>query len=239
MRSRTMLWVSVIAWLLLIGSAVAEETKPWIGEAEAGGLQTSGNTQTRTLNAAARVIRNIHAWSFQLAGTATSASDRGVATAEHYQADAEARYAFSEYFYTLATVGYDKDRFSGYDHRLSETLGLGYTFLHSDTAKASLELGIGSRQGHLKSKLKETDNIGRSALHGLWQINPTVAMTEDLEAEFGKKGTVYESNTGLTAMLTEILAVKMGYKTHTNTKPVVGFKKTDSEASVNLVYKFL
>ncbi len=238
LRAVRPVWGAMVTVSLVITPCFADDGSHWRGEAELGGLQTAGNTRTRTLNGAAKAAYAIEAWMFSLGGTATVVSDRGVTSSERYKADVEGRYNVNQYLYVLMTLEYDKDRFSGYDHRISETLGLGYQFLHSDRLQASMELGLGPRQGRLKSKLKETDAIGRGALHATWQVSPAVAFTENVESEFGKKGTVYETTTTMSNKLSHALVVRLGYKTHSNTKPVAGFRRTDSETSVNLVYSF-
>ncbi len=228
----------ILAISIVIAPCCADEKSHWRGEAELGGLQTLGNTQTRTLNGTLKVVYILNAWKFSLGGTATSVSDRGVTSSERYKANVEGRYNVNQYLYVLMALEYDKDRFSGYDHRISETLGVGYQFLHNDRLQANMELGLGPRQGRLNSKRKETDTIGRGALHATWQVSPAVAFAEDVESEFGKKGTVYETTTTMSNKLGHTLMIRLGYKTHTNTKPVAGFRRTDSETSVNLVYSF-
>jgi putative salt-induced outer membrane protein len=230
-------WAVLLSACLVVSVADAEEGV-WAGSAEVGGLQTSGNTQTRTLNAAAKGDYSLDKWRFALGGKATVGSDRGITTTEHYHADGSGRYALTERLYTLATLDYDKDRFSGYKYRLSESLGLGYMFVDSASLQISVEAGVGFRQSTFNNKRKEKDTIGRGALHGKWQANEMVALAEEMTVEGGKNGTVNTSDTSITAMLTKVLAAKFSYKTTTNSKPVVGTKKTDTETSANLVYKF-
>lgn len=210
----------------------------WAGEAELGGLQTSGNTQTRTLNAATKGSYMMNHWRFTLGGGGTSATDRGVTTAEHYQIDGEVHYSFTNNFYGLSTVGYDKDRFNGYDYRLNETLGVGYHIFNSDVFDLAIETGLGFRQSQLANKLKEKDIVSRSGLNAKWQVNPMVKLTEEADLVGGKRGTVYQTKTALVAMLSNVLAAKFSYKTKTNSKPILGTKRTDTESAVNLVYSF-
>ncbi len=87
----------------------------------------------------------------------------GVTTRERYFAGYEGNYNITPNFYALATLAYEKDRFSGFDRRFAESLGLGYKIINTDSVKLDVEGGPALRQTRYTSGINDNAFAARGA----------------------------------------------------------------------------
>jgi len=235
-------YVMLSMFLCLICSQTgwaSEEEKPWKERAiEAGAMKTSGNTDTTQLNAAGILKYNQDRWGYGVKASATRASDRGVTTAQHYDAQTEVNYNFNKRIYVFLLIDYDRDPFSGIDFQLNESTGLGYHAVLAPPLLLDIEVGTGMRQTKIKNTLQASDVVGRLSFNLKWEINDHVSFIENIKTVVGKQGGVTNTETALLAKLNSHLSSKISLKTQTNSKPALGAKKTDTETAMLLKFSF-
>jgi len=237
--TRTIL--STILVSLSIGQAMAGPeavSNKWKGEAELGFVSASGNTKTETVNAKAKVTTNRDKWRHKLEAAALGASNSADTTAERYTLTGQSDYKISEQNYFFGLVNYEKDRFSGYDYRVSESLGYGRRVIEEPAFTLDLEVGPGARQSKLDNGDSDSEFVVRGAAKFDWFISDTSKFSEVLTVEAGEDATISKSVTGLTSQIAGSMAMKLTYTIKNTSDVPPGVKNTDKETAVTLVYSF-
>jgi len=237
--NRSILSPAVLA-VMLISPGLASAA--WKGEAELGYVKTGGNTDTSTINAKAMAEQEVDKWRNTLKAEALNNSTDGVKTAERYFASGQTNYKFTQRSYLFGFLGYEDDRFSGYDYRASASVGYGNRVVDNKAVTLDLEIAPGGRQSKF-SIGGETENefTVLGGLKLLWNISDTTKLTEDLSVEVGDKekgGTVTRSTTALTSQVAGNLFTKISYMIRNSSVVPAGKEKTDDEFAVSLLYKF-
>lgn len=226
---------------LASGQLAAEEAKTekeWEASAELGFVSTSGNTETETLNGKVQATREGKIWRHEGDITVLKSSDATTTTAEKYTVFAQSNYKISDVSFLFGNIGYENDKFSGYDYRVTETIGYGHRVLHNESMTLDLEIGPGARQSKLDNGDTESEGIVRGAAKYKWKISPTSKFSEVLTVEAGEDVTVTKSVTSLSSKINSALSMKLTF-TYKNTSDVpVGVEETDTETAVTLVYSF-
>lgn len=215
-----------------------QEGGPLSGKAGLGYLSTSGNSESTSLNALFRLSYDLDSWHHQLGAQAISSVSNDVTTAERYQLNFKSNYDFTEHDYVFGRISWEKDRFSGYEEQLSESIGYGRRLLNTDTQILNLELGLGAKQADLSDGTSENGVIGRAGLDYLWNFSETAEFSQLLSVESGSGNTYIESVTAITAKLIESLALSVSYTIKNNSDVPPGRDKSDTFTALNLEYSF-
>jgi putative salt-induced outer membrane protein len=236
------------AVLLLSSNGYAEEAPeqpakpaeldPYKGNVELGYVNTTGNTETQTLNAKAKVEALYNKWRQTLQLEALNSSDKKVTTAERYLALLKSDYRFSERDYAFGLLNYENDRFSGYDYRVSLTVGYGRRVIDSELLWLEFEGGPGVRYSKLNDGDTQDEGVLRLAGKLGWQISESSLFEQDLSTEIGEDVTISRSVSALSMQIIGSLAMKLSYTYRHTSEVPEGVKKNDTETSVTLVYKF-
>jgi putative salt-induced outer membrane protein len=231
-----------VATFALASNAVMAADEPkltqWKGEAELGLVSTSGNTETDTINAKAKISKELEKWRHTAEFTALNTSDKTGTTAERYELKGQSDYKFSEHEYIFALVNYEDDRFSGYDYRVSESVGYGRRVLDRPDMTLDLEAGPGVRQSKLDDGSRNSEFLVRGAVKYAWSITKTSNFTENVSVEAGDDATITKSVTALTSKVNGDLAMRVSYTVKHTSEVPPGFEKTDTETAVTLVYSY-
>jgi putative salt-induced outer membrane protein len=219
-------------------AAAAAEPDPWVAKATLGYLATSGNTESSSLNSGFSVAYTSGRWLHALEGLAIHSAQDEVTTAEAYALGWKSEYHWTEANYLFGRVDWRKDRFSGYDQQLSETLGYGRRLIDTGTHVLNAEIGAGARQSDLADGTSESETILRAGIDYLWQFSETAQFTQVVAIEAGSENTYLESVSALTARLAGSLALVASYTVRNNSDVPVGIEKTDTFTALSLEYTF-
>jgi len=228
-----------IALPTLVNAADEPGNNEWKGEGELGFTQTSGNTESKSLNAKLGVVKKHHKWTHKANLEALQASINGTESTNRTIADARTEYEFGKKTYTFAGLRYEEDKFSGYDYQSSVSLGFGNQFLKNDNYELDASLGLGYR------RLKDTatsvvsgDGIITGNLNYLYKISKYATFKEKILIEAGDANTYTEAETSLKMKINGNLASKIAYTIKQNSTVPAGTKKTDTVTTIALVYGF-
>jgi putative salt-induced outer membrane protein len=237
--------ISIAPFLLLtvaaVSSCLAEEEVndgSWKGNAELGIVNTTGNTETETISAKAKAETEREKWRHTINFEALNSSDQNATTAERYFLSGQSSYKMGKKNFFFVLLSYEDDRFSGYDYRVTESIGYGRRVIGEPDLTLDLEIGPGARQSKLESGGSEDELLVRGAAKLAWKISKTSKFSEDFSTEVGEDVTVTKSVTGLSAQINGSLATKITYTIKNTSDVPVGVKKTDTETAVTLVYSF-
>lgn len=210
----------------------------WSGHADLGFTDTSGNSDTSSLNAGFGLAYETGRWTHGLELDGLRNEDSGVVNAERYEAEGKSQYALSEISYVFGQLDYERDEFAGVFQRTSETVGYGQTLIDSDPHKLVGEISAGATQVEFQDGEEESGVIARLGLDYDWQISDSAKFGEDLSVESGGVNTYIESETSLKMSIIGSLFAKLSYIIKHNTEVPAGTENTDTISAVSLSYEF-
>jgi putative salt-induced outer membrane protein len=140
--------------------------------------------------------------------------------------------------YALGLLSWEDSRFSGFDSRLSEAIGLGYSILQEPDMTLSVEAGPALRQTHYIIGPSENNFAGRASVNYLWKILPDLTFTEVVSFYGESRDNTLTSDTGLTANLIGSLAARLSYHVNYESNPPLALQTTDTITRLTLVYSF-
>lgn len=246
MRRLSLVFATSLAGLLGVACAQADG---WSGKGEAGLVIASGNTDTETANAKLALARESGNWknAFGLAGL--YASDSTGTTAQRWEALTQTDYSFSQKNFWFGAARYERDKFSGFVYQAIVSSGLGHKFINNDTTHLIGTAGVGykffeTRDAFDKDTgvlLERGDTDSQAVFRGTidfdHQLTETTSIIDKFMVEAGSDNTFVQNDLALQVRMTQVLALALGYSVRHNTDPPIGFKKTDTLTTVNLVYE--
>ena len=218
--------------------AAAPEPDPWLVKATLGYLATSGNTESSSLNTGFAVEYADGRWQHALAGSAIRSTEDEQTTAEAYALGWKSEYNWTDTDYLFGRVDWRRDRFSGYDRQVSETIGYGRRLIDTGTHVLNAEIGGGARQSELADGSSESEAILRAGLDYAWQLSETAQFTQVFAVESGSDNTYLESVSALKANLAGSLALVASYTVKNNSSVLPGIENTDTFTALSLEYVF-
>ncbi|MAS24669.1 MAG: hypothetical protein CMI08_04325 [Oceanospirillaceae bacterium] len=237
---RKLLLIPALALPALISHAADEDAeKSWKGSSELGYINTSGNTDTTSLNAKFGVMHSGENWDTTFKADALTSEEDGTTSKEKYASSLQFDRNFTKHHYLLFLGEYEDDRFSGYEYQSQVSVGYGYRAINNDTMQLDLEIGPGYRYDRLdEGGETEDETILRTAANYFWEIRDGVEFTQEVSADTGSDNTILRSETGLKSQINGSLATKLTYSIkHTKEVPEDS-ENTDREFGVTLVYSF-
>jgi putative salt-induced outer membrane protein len=221
------------------GNTQDSKDKHWKGEAELGLLNTSGNTETQSLNAKLAVEYQTAEWTHLFRAETLRAEDSGTKTADRDMLFYRARYQLANANFLFGSLRYDDDPFAGYDRRTTEVVGYGHQIIHEEMLKWDVEAGVGGRQTERTDNTSVDEAIVRVATNFEWRFTETSTFKQEVFVEHGSENTLTEATSDLKVKINSALAMKLTYKIKDNSDVPVGIEHTDTETAVTLVYDFL
>ncbi len=210
----------------------------WSGSGEAGGFISSGNTNNKGIAIGANLAKETRVWKHAIRSFVDFQRQDGVTTRERYFAGYEGNYNITPNFYALATLSYEKDRFSGFDSRFSESIGLGYKAINTPNIKLAVEGGPALRQTRYTSGFNDSAFAARGAGNLSWKISPALTFTENATTFYDSFNTSVQSITALTAKLGGALSARASFQYNNESNPPPGRKNSDTTSRVTLVYSY-
>lgn len=219
-------------------AAAATEADPWLIKAALGYLATSGNTESSSLNSGFSIAFDDDLWLHSLEATAINSSENKDTTTEAYGVGWKSEYSLTKSDFLFVRVNWRKDRFSGYEQQLSETLGYGRRLIDTGTHVLNAEIGAGARQAELADGTMEDELIKRGGLSYQWKFSETAEFAQTVAVESGPDNTWLETVSAVKARVVEDLALVASYTVKNNSSVPVGSENTDRFTAISLEYSF-
>jgi putative salt-induced outer membrane protein len=210
----------------------------WTGEGQAGFSNATGNTHSTDVALGLSFSRTGLQWDHIFNATADYQRQNGVESQSRYFASYTGHYKFDDRLYGFGLLSWENARFSGFDSRLSEAVGLGYSVLQDPDMTLSVEAGPALRQTHYIVGGSDNRFAGRASVNYLWKILPDLAFTQVLTFYGESRDSTLTSDTGLTANLIGSLAARLSYHVGYESNPPLGLQTTDTLTRLTLVYSF-
>jgi len=226
--------------------ALADDKAPaksWGDEAELSYVETSGNSEVKTLSAKNLLrVKLTDAWSGSWKLAALRGETDGALTAERYLTELRVDYAISERVYALLTTGWLKDEFAGIESNISAGPGVGYRFLTGPRHLLVSEIGA------LYVREQYTDGSDNERVDGrlfgsytfaFGDKNKFVQTLEYLHDFDESEKYRINSETALVTALNSYFSIKVSYSIRHNNLPVPAtLEKTDTTLAAALLVTF-
>jgi putative salt-induced outer membrane protein len=217
----------------------AEEERPYDASVALGYVGTSGNTKITTLNTEFLLTYREDYWTHNVEFRTLNSRQNGVGKAERYLVRDKSDFRLiDEDKYLYVQGSFIDDRFSGFDYQASVSGGYGQYFLRDDISRLEGFAGIGFRQNNEKDVGSEGEVVLTLGEEYDWVISETSSFTQGLIFEIGDKRTITTFSIGLESSILERISTRIAFEYRNTSDVPVGFSKTDTETSINLIYIF-
>ncbi|NNC97621.1 MAG: DUF481 domain-containing protein [Gammaproteobacteria bacterium] len=233
--------LTLLISLLSLSSIYPEEsTDALSGSASLGYFSSNGNSDSTNLNADLKMSYSLGGrWTHKLKASAMSANNEEVSSAERYFLAYQADFAMNARSFLFARVEAEKDRFSAYDLRTTESAGYGYKLFDTDTRKWIVEAGVGATQLKPRNGLDDiTSAIALLATEYVWKLSKTAEFSQTVDYEIASDNKFLNSVTSLRASVWEDFGIRVSYNIKNNSDVPVGVENTDTFTSIGLDYSF-
>jgi putative salt-induced outer membrane protein len=213
----------------------AEPPPPWSGDASAGYLRTTGNTNSTSLNFKGDLDWNYGRWQNHFDALGTYGSSKGASTAESYQFGDKLNYDLSPEAYVFGNLEYADDRFAGVVSRYSESVGYGRHLIKSPMQTLDIDAGAGASQSRNAGETDYDDQL-IGVFNVAYLLNAQYKQTLHIEA--GKENTFINPVAELKLAIIGNFFATLGYDWRHNTSVPAGSVHTDTITTVNFGYTF-
>lgn len=210
----------------------------WTGNGELGAFRSSGNTSNTGVTIGAKLTKESENWRYNFRAIADFQRTNGVTTKEQYLAAIEPNYKINDRLFAFGLGQYERDRFQGFSARYTASGGLGYQVIDNEKTKLSLKAGPAYRQTNFIAGGSQSSLAGLAGLDFVYQITPTLRLTENATAYIESANTTLSSETGLEAKLSSALSARFSYLVEYESNPPLGSVGTDTLTRLTLVYGF-
>jgi putative salt-induced outer membrane protein len=245
-RVRRVLACTLIALPLL---TCGEARAAWTGKGEAGLVIANGNTETKNSNVKLDLATTRETWKHAVGFAAIYASSDELTTGQRWEAFEQSDYNFSTRSFWFGAGRYEDDRFSGFEYQAIVSTGAGRHFIDNDRTKFTGSAGLGYKffetrdtyddTGTVLLQQGESDNeaVLRGTLDFSHALTETTKLLDKFLVESGSDNTFVQNDIGIQVKISDVLALAAAYSVRHNTDPPLGFRKTDTLTTLNLVYE--
>jgi putative salt-induced outer membrane protein len=222
----------------------------WVGKAELGVLQSTGNSESTSANTKFDLTHEGAKWKNNVFFGALYGENGSFATAERYEARYQADLKMTDRLSWFGALRGEKDRYSGFAYQATASTGVSYQFIDSATTKFQVSVGAGYRRskgetliksdaGEVVSRIEGEANsepVGTLSSNYEHSFTATTKLTNKLLAESGSDNTALQNDIALQVSMSDKLALAVGYGIRYNSDPAPLAEKTDTLTTINLVY---
>jgi len=231
------------------GTAQAQITEGWSGEASLTGSKTTGNTETTDLGLGLKLQKETDGWRHKFKALADVGKVSGETNKKAYNLGYQIDRDVSERLYVYGNADYFSDDFGAFKQGYFLGTGLGYKAILPEPLSWNLEGGLGYRSQ--KSRIIDnailtnplglaSDKTNELAVRGFsdldYVLNDNVSLYNDTEIIYSKSDTYIWNEIGLTATLAGNLAARASFRVDNHSDVPVGTKKTDTVTRFGIVY---
>lgn len=208
------------------------------GAAELGMVITSGNSDNSTANGKFSIENDVEKWLHTGKFSFVNTESENETTAERYLLNLKSNYKLGKEQFLFAGLTHDVDKFSGYDYQTSVIFGYGRILHDTEKYKLSVDIGPGYRTSKLETGGDESEVILHLGAVSKYTVNEASFIDASLSIDSGSDQTITTLELGYVNTLSDSLALKLGYDIKNSSDVPAGRKKTDTIASVSLIYGF-
>lgn len=211
----------------------------WEGEVSVGLDLQRGNTNQQKLDTALSVKRETKKWFTKIKLEQHTTEEDKVKTEDEFKANFEGRYKLDDAHFIFGEADFERDPFSGYNYKLSESLGYGYTTTLSEKAKLDSKISLGLRHSEIEETGEmEHEAIIKPALAYRRKLRDNVDFEQLLSSTMGSEFILTESTSAIKTQIFDNLYFKVVVDIDHNSSVPEGSKQTDIQNLLQIVYGF-
>jgi putative salt-induced outer membrane protein len=224
----------LVIGLLPVTPAAAQ----WSGKGQLGVVVSSGNSTAKSGSLKLAATNISGPWTHKFNFASVYSSDAVSTTAQRWEAQEQSNYAIDKDDFVFGGLRYENDRFSGFDHQSTLSVGLGHLFFRTDVNQLSAQLGAGYKTAQTRNpKITESSMAAISSLDYRHAFNASTSLLDKATVEYAKDNTFLHNEIAVEVKLTSKLALAVAFQVRNNSSPPAAFKKTDTLTTVNVVYE--
>ncbi len=216
--------------------------KLWSVHIELSHVSTTGNVKTQTLSEKAEIKREGKVNRLYFKNSILYATQEGEETANRLDVNGRWERLLTERFFGFLTVGYRRDKFSGYKYRLNGGPGVGYDIVRTERHELKGLLSSLYYYNEIESGGIENYQTVKVEIYYEWLIKENLRFKENASYFVNLSDTevfFVNSETSLEVSINEHLSLGVGYKVaYQNKPPEPTVKKTDTTFSTSLIVNF-
>lgn len=216
-------------------------SEPFAGEAEAGAVIVSGNTDSESYNAKAKTTYTQEQNVYTANGRYLKTLSNGLESARNWEIGIRYERSLTDYLGVFVGQKAESDIFNGYTQRDSTDIGLKYFLIKGDDLNWIAELGYRYQKTLSTTGDTTHNNLGRLYTEINKSLEKNLSFKYWLEYLPNFTETdAYLVNTeaSLNVMLSSVFSLKLGYLLQYQNMPLLGSKYSTTTTTMNLVAKF-
>lgn len=210
----------------------------WSGQGEAGFSLTTGNTDQVGLLVGLKLNKEGLKTRHKFAASLDYQETDKIKTRERYLANYGFSYLLNDSLYASATLGWEQDRFAGFAHRFTESIGIGYRFSDWKGMTLDVDGGPAMRQTRLINGFSSNEYGARGSITYRWTIRDGYVFSEDGSIVVSDSNTTFISTSALTAKLTSFISGRISFNIQSESDPLLGLESTETATRASIVYSF-
>lgn len=216
------------------------DPKLWNAQAELGAGSSTGDTEEKALSIGLKFNRKFgKKWEHDLDMGFDFARSSGITKRQRFVTKYEAIWRPWESVFLLNFTEMELDRFSGYDYRLVENIGVGFDLLDTGRYKFRVEGGPGIRFSQLEDTgFRETEFLGRLSTTFDWKISEYLSLRDKTSVIFATESNTVENDLRLSAKLNSHMTARLSFDTKYDSDPPINTSAWDTSTRVTFVFGF-
>lgn len=210
----------------------------WKGSGEVGGFITTGNTESTGISGGLSLERRGIDWLHKFRANADYQRSDGITTRNQWLASYEPNFTLNDAIYAFGLAMYEKDRFQGFNDRMTASGGVGVRLLRQSDLALDVKGGPAWRQTNWLDDPRTTELNTLAAADLRWQISRAFEFKNNAQAVWSSGNSTYNNASSLTGKLNGSLSARLSYAVRHETAPPIGSEKTDTITRATLVYDF-
>lgn len=216
--------------------------KPFSFRFEGSYVQTSGNTNTETFSEKVEVKYNGEVYRALIKNSALLTRQDRKETANRFDVSSRVERLFTERFFAFASTSYERDRFSGYEYKISGGPGIGYDLVRTDHHELKTLLSYIYYYNKIAGDSIQQYPTLKAEANYLAHLRDNLRLKEYLTYIVNLEDTetyFINSETSLEVKINKYLSLGVGYKiAYQNKPPEPGIKRLDTTFSTSLIVDF-
>lgn len=223
------------------------DPKYWNPKLELGAGTASGDTSEQSIALGFSINRDFDKWSHKFDARLDYAERQSVVTRDRLDFIQESSWNVFQKGFVNNFTQVEFDRFSGFDWRVTEVIGVAYQLLESDKQKLRITAGPGFRFSRVEEAIEgdvitpaftRQEVIGRFGANYSLKLGDGITFEETAAGVLGTSSFRLDNSAILSAQINSSLAARLRFDVVYETDVPVGTSEIDTVTRATIVYTF-
>ncbi len=211
----------------------------WNTTAQLGVASSTGDTDEQSVSLGIAMSRDFKNWKHDFNLDFDFARSQGVTTRRRVLGRLNTIYKAWGNLFVSNYLETDFNKFSGFDHRILDSIALGVNILASERQSLRLEGGPGVRFNAFEdSDQTSTEFLGRVASTYELKVTENIDFKDQASVVFGTGSFTFDNRASLGAQINSSLAARLSFQMQYDSDTPIDAAAWDTITRATLVYKF-